>query len=276
MRRALALLESFDDANPEWRASELAKETGLNRTTVYRLLSALEHAGLLRQDPRTDRYRLGPGAVALGARAARQSDLQSAARPELESLAEDVGETATLEVLAGSETLILAEAPGPAVLGLSAEIGTRWPAHATSSGKALLAWSGDDGSGSGPGSGTGDGDPDLSALADPLPRYTGRTLTTREALRRELERVRERGFATAENELEKGYVAAAAPIREGSGDVVAAVSVAGPASRLSADRLEGVGRRVRETALRISRRLGAPVAAGDQPVAGRAGEANRP
>lgn len=251
VRRALSLLAAFDDRTPEWKASDLAREMELNRTTVYRLLSALEQAGLLQQDPRTDAYRLGPEAIALGARAARQSDLRSAARPELESLAANARETATLEVLAGGRTLILDEAPGPAVLGPSMEIGTRWPAHATSSGKALLAWSSPDGSAG------GDGNP-LADLPDPLPRHTERTIVDRDALGAELARVRERGFATARGELEEGYVAAAAPVRDASGSVVAAVSVAGPSSRLDPRRLEEVGRRVRRAGHDISRRLGAP------------------
>lgn len=264
VRRALALLAAFDDRHPEWRTAELARELELNRTTAYRLLSALEHAGFLKQDPETDAFRLGPEAIALGARAARQSDLRTAARPELESLADEVTETATLEVLVGGETLILDEAPGPAVLGPSMEIGTRWPAHATSSGKALLAWA--VGEVDGPA-----GDP-LDALPEPLPRYTERTPGTREELRAELARIRETGFAIVRGELEESCVAAAAPVRDGSGKVVASVSVAGPGSRLAPERLEAVARRVREAGRRISGRLGAAERAGEEPLAGTAAE----
>lgn len=249
VRRALAVLAAFDDRTPEWRATPLARELGLNRTTVYRLLTALEHAGYLRRDPDGDAFRLGPESVALGARAARTSDLRSAARPALEALADEVGETATLEVLAGTETLVVDEAPGPAVLGPSMEVGTRWPAHATSTGKVLLAWDG--------GGGEGPREEALAALPDSLPAYTERTPGTIDELRGALARVRRCGGATVVDELEEGYVAAAAPVRDASGRVVAAVSVAGPASRLDPERLDEVSRRVREAGRRISEALGA-------------------
>ena len=84
-------------------------------------------------------WRLGAGAIALGALALRANDLVSVARPELESLVRETGETATLEVLVGDEVLILDGVEGPSLVGASSEVGTRWPAHATSTGKVLLS-----------------------------------------------------------------------------------------------------------------------------------------
>lgn len=247
VRRAVSVLKAFDDDHPEWSAADLARFLDLNRTTAYRLLRALEEEGLLLRHPESDAYRLGPEAIALGARAARSSDLRSAARRALESLAEAVGETSTLEVLAGGETLILDEVPGPSVLAPAVSIGTRWPAHATSTGKVLLA----DALAEGSAAGWADG------LPRRLPRYTERTLVSREALRRELEEVARRGFATAGDELEVGFVAVAAPVRDGRGEVVAALSVGGPASRLTAERMPEVASRVRAAGEEVSRRLGA-------------------
>lgn len=258
IRRALSVLLAFDDENPEWKAADLARHVDLNRSTAYRILTTLKDANLLVQDPDTSAYRLGPEAISLGGRAARTSDLQRVARTELEALARDVGETATLEILTGWECLILDEVAAPRVLVSTMEIGTRWPAHATSTGKVLLAWQFKSDS---------SGQADLSGLPEELPRYTDNTHTSRESLRRELETVRELGYATASGELEQNYAACAAPISDADGRVVAAVSVSGPGSRLSEERLSDVARRVREAGRRISERLGSPDMDSDSPAA---------
>ena len=137
--RAVLLLKSFSDAQPEWRLADLARASGLHRATVHRLLGALEREGMIARDRTGELYRLGPEAIALGARAARASDLRAAARAELQALADATGETATLEVPMDDDMLILDEVHGPALIGASAEIGTRWPMKRTSTGKAFLA-----------------------------------------------------------------------------------------------------------------------------------------
>ncbi len=245
--RALSLLEAFTRERPEWGVRELARRVGLNKTTVFRLLGALEREGLVARNPSTDGYRLGPEAIALGARALATLDLRTEAREELEALARTTGETATLEVLAGSEVLILDEVAGPRVVGASPSVGTRWPVHATSTGKILLAWAEERRA-------------DLferAELAEPA-RCTPSTISSRAELEAELEEVRRRGFAIAVDELEVGYAAAAAPVRDHQGDVVAAVSVGGPSARLRPERGEASVVAVRAAADRLSRRLGAP------------------
>src|SRR5574341_1438415 len=107
--RAVALLKSFTDSRPELGLTELARAAGLNKTTVYRMLTALESAGMIVKNHETDLYRLGPEIIALAGRALRSNPLYLASRPELEALARKTGETATLEVLVGAETLTLDE-----------------------------------------------------------------------------------------------------------------------------------------------------------------------
>lgn len=248
VRRAIALLKAFSDERPEWRLSEMAREAGLNKTTAYRLLTALEAEGMVARSPVTDAWRLGAEAISLGALALRSNDLSTAARPEIEALVEETGETASLEVLVGDEVMILDQVEGPSLVGASSEIGSRWPAHATSTGKVLLAA---ERAGVGKAIRARRG-----AIARRLAAPTPRTITDPERLTRELDRVLERGWATAIEELELGYVAVGAPVRAHDLRAVAAISIGGPAARLTRDRIPGLAEQVVRAADRISRRLG--------------------
>jgi DNA-binding IclR family transcriptional regulator len=137
--RALRILRAFSDARAEWSLAELSRELGLSKPTAFRLLGALEEAELLARTEPAGGFRLGPGAIELGARAQRANPILSAARPELEALTRETGETSSVEILAGATTFILDEVQGGHVIGSSPGMGTRWPAHATSTGKVLLA-----------------------------------------------------------------------------------------------------------------------------------------
>jgi DNA-binding IclR family transcriptional regulator len=240
--RAVTLLKVFSDAQPQWRLTDLARAAHLHKATAHRLLATLEREGMVVRDPVGEHYRLGPEAIALGARAARASDLRAVAAPELQALASAHGETATLEVPVGGDMLILDEVTGGAVLGGAAEVGTRWPLHATSTGKALLAL--------------------LPAtrrreyLRARLSRHTDRTIVSAPALERELDRVRRKGFAVATEELERGYVAIGAAVRDHDGRPVAAISLGGPRLRFPTTRVEALGRHLQAAANRISAALG--------------------
>ena len=240
--RAISLLKVFTDEQPEWGLADLARAAGLNKTTAYRLLTALESEGLVGRIEGGDTYRLGPEAIVLGGRAIGANDLGSASRAELEALARQTREAATLEVLVEGEILILDEAPGSYLVSAAPSIGTRWPAHATSTGKLLLAHL---------------HPADLEPrLRSPLARLTPFTLAEPEALRAELARIRQLGYATAREELEAGYVGISAPVYNHDGRVVAALSLGGPAARLTPEHTPEFVRLLREAAGRISARLG--------------------
>lgn len=242
VQRALGLLKAFDEAQPERGLSDLARGAGLNKTTTYRLLSALEREGLVAKSANGETYRLGPAAITLGARALRSNNLYAASRAELDALAASTGETATLEILVEGDTLILAEVRGLHLVGATPEVGTRWHAYATSTGKAILAHL--------PPAAR------AAALSRKLTALTRRTITNRTALANELERIAQQGYATAVEELEPGFVAIGAPIFDHSGQVVAAVSVGGPRTRLSNERIMELAGRVKCAAGEISARLG--------------------
>lgn len=242
IRRAVALLNAFTDERPLQRLSDLARATRLHKTTIHRLLGTLESEGLVARAADGEAYRLGPHLIVLGNRAARANDLHSASRPQMERLAQQSQETVTLEVLAGTEVLILDEVLGGHLLGATPSLGTRWPAYATSTGKLLLAYLPSE-----------ELEHHLPGQLRPL---TPHTVTEREALGRELETIRQQGYATNLEELELGFVAVSAPIRSGRGEVIAALSVGGPAVRLGADRLPRAIEQVRRAAAAVSASLG--------------------
>ncbi len=246
--RALSILRVFSDVRQEWTLADLSRELGLSKPTAFRLLLALEHEGLVARHELAGAYRLGPTAIELGARAQRANSVASAARPELEALTRATGETSSVEVLAGEETLILDEVQGGHLIGTSPSVGTRWPAHATSTGKVLLAAA-------------------LESDRELLRRMARRTggrlrgltpCTVRSAARlaTELARVAKQGYGTAIGELEAGYVALGAPIRRHDGAVIAAISLGGPSTRFTDARIPGLIKSVRDAAARISQRLG--------------------
>ncbi|MCA9972482.1 MAG: IclR family transcriptional regulator, partial [Anaerolineales bacterium] len=242
VRRAIALLKLFSDAQPEWGLADLARAAGLHKATAYRLLTALESEALLARSPDTDAYRLGPAIVALGGVALRANDLRTLCRPELARLAALAQETAALELLTGAEVLILDEAGGDRVISGGHAIGTRWPAHATSTGKAMLAHL---------------PPARLAALLpDPLPRLTPHTLADPAALHADLTQARARGYAVADEELEIGLLAVGAPLHNVDGEVVAAISLAGPKARIPAARIPQLGAWVQQAARRLSLQLG--------------------
>lgn len=240
--RAIALLKAFSDQQPALSLIELADTAGLNKTTAYRLLTALESEGLVTRNAETDSYCLGAEMIVLGGRALRANDLRAVSHPELETLAQQTGEAASLEVLTGQEVLILDEVPGTYLVSPSQNIGSRWPAHATSTGKVLMADLPED---------------ELQAiLRRPLPQLTVATITGPERLHRELAQVRQQGYAVADQELEVGYVAIGAPVWDHDRQVVAAVSINGPSVRLTPERISEIAGLVKATAARISERLG--------------------
>ena len=242
VQRAVSLLKMFSDTRPEWGLTELSRAAGLNKTTVYRLLTALASEGLVARSPITEAYRLGPEAIALGARALRSNDLRTVSRGYLEDLARRSEETASLEVLVDAEVLIVDEVHGRKWLHGSPSVGTRWPAHATSTGKVMLAYL---------------PEADRKAiLRAPLAQPARKTIPTLGALRGELARVRTQGYAIAVAELEDSYSAVGAPVRDHEGRVIAAVSVGGLSSRLPVEKLKQLIPVLLEAADGISKQLG--------------------
>ncbi len=238
--RAIGLLKTFSHHRPALSLAELSKERGFSRATAHRLLAALESEELVARDPVAGTYRLGPGVIALGAQALIDNDLRAVVQPELETLAAETGETATLEILVDDQMLILSEVKGRHLVTLAAETGTMWPIHTTSTGKAILA--------------TLPPERRRALIRAPLKRFTSSTVTGVRALLREIETVRERGYATASGEIEAGAAAVAAAVLDSHG-AVGAISLGGPVGRLTEQRMAELGAILRSRAALLSGRL---------------------
>jgi DNA-binding IclR family transcriptional regulator len=178
--------------------------------------------------------------IVLGARALKAVDVRTAARPELQSLATETGEDATLEILTNAEVLILDEVRGRGLLILGTEIGTRWPAHATATGKVLLAHAGSA----------------SPVTNEDLPASTEHTIVKSDELKAALAEVLNKGYATNIEELVYGYTSVAAPVLDRQGRAAAAISVGGSTERVTVERLPALAKTVTEAASRVSLRLG--------------------
>jgi len=223
--RALRLLKLFTPAKPEMKLAEVSELAGLNKTTTHRLLQALHSESMLDRNPADGAYRLGPALMAMGVQALASNDLRLRVRPLLNRLATDTGETATLEVPVDDSMLILDEVTGSHFVGAGGNVGTRWPMHATSTGKALIAFD----------------EQGVGRLGEQLESMTSHTITERDRLEKQLREIRGRGFAETVDELEDGFSGVAAVVRGGMGQVLGALSVCGPTQRLSAERRASLG-----------------------------------
>ena len=223
--RAIRLLKLFTLERPRMSLAELSALSGLNKTTAHRLLQALLAESMLERDGPSGDYRLGPAVTALGVQALSTDRLRIDARPLLKRLAAETGETATLEIPVDDTMLILDEVSGGRRVAAGGNVGTRWAMHATSTGKAVIAFS-EDG---------------LERLGERLTPLTARTITERERLAAQFDDIRRRGFAETVDELEDGFSGVGTVVRGATGEILAAVSICGPTQRLTETRRASLG-----------------------------------
>ncbi|GAB7067973.1 IclR family transcriptional regulator [Mycobacterium hodleri] len=222
--------------------TEIAAELGVHKSTVSRIVSVLEARGYVEQLADRGKYRLGFAIARLARAGSGQLDLVKQSQAACDALALESGETTNLAVLDGARIVNVAEAIGAAGIALRTWVGQSCPAHATSSGKVLLA--------------SLDEAELRACLGARLESFTDTTVTTRSALQAELDVVRENGWACVREELEVGLNAVAAPVYDAEGTVVAALSVSGPSYRLGEDEFDATAKRTVAAAETISRRLG--------------------
>ncbi len=241
--RAIAILKSFSHEHPEMGVGQISRQLGLPKSTVFRLLSTLEAGGLISQDPATSSYRLGVELISLASYVLEYGNLRSSAQPKLRELGEIIRETVNLTILDQCDAVNIEQyvPPGRLVMRVG-WVGRRMPANTVSSGKAILAYL--------------PNDMQVSLLKGKLPGRTANSITDSKTLLRELEEIRVQGYATAFEELEEGLNALSAPIFDHRGQVIASVSVSGPAYRLTPERIEQIAPDVIKTALEISKKQG--------------------
>jgi DNA-binding IclR family transcriptional regulator len=212
VERASALLGALADGG-ELGTNELARRAGLHPSSVSRLLATLADAGLVEHVAETGRYRLGLRLVELGNAVLARLDLREVARPHLRALVEETGETATLSAPDDPDAITVDFVLSAASVQSVARVGRPSVAHATATGKIALAYG------------------EVEVPAGRLRAFTERTIVGRKALAREVERVREQGWAQAVGEREDDLNAVAAPVHGARGDLAAVLGIQGPAAR---------------------------------------------
>lgn len=222
--------------------SELATALGVHKSTAFRLLGALEARDLVQQDGERGKYRLGFGIARLARRVDVQLELTTQAQPLTDQLASSLGESVNVAVLREEFVVNVVQSRGQASVVSHNWIGQLTPLHATSSGKVLLSHH--------------DAIRRAELLAPPLERFTEHTHTDPKTLVAELDTILSSGYAVTYGELEIGLNAVAVPVRGETGQVVAAMSVSGPAYRLSPERVAASLPELGRTAAALSRRLG--------------------
>jgi DNA-binding IclR family transcriptional regulator len=220
----------------------IAAELGVHKSTAFRLIAALEGGGLIEQEGERGKYHLGRGILRLAAASAARLELPTESRQVCRRLAAELGEAINVAILDSGEATHLLQEYAPSAITGRNWVGQRTPLHATANGKVLLAYA----------------DPVIikEVLASELQRYTEHTVTDAPSLDAELARVRERGWASTAEEFEIGLNALAAPVYDGTGEVVAAVGVSGPSYRLTQESFPSAAEQLLAGAREISARLG--------------------
>jgi len=241
--KALNILEVLADEDGPYTLTQLSRRLHLHVSTVHRLLVNLVRHGFVEEDMVSGGYQLSYRVLRMGLRVLDRLDYRRAASPLLRDLNLRTQETVHLAILQETQAISIEKFDSPQPVGLDARLGRVMPLHCTGVGKTLLAYQGED---------------LLNQIAQSpgLTRMTAHTITGLAPLRRELERIREQGFALDQEEAVDGLRCVAGPVFTHTGQIVAAFSVTGLATRLTPARLPEIAQLVRETSRQISYRLG--------------------
>ncbi len=241
--RAAQILDCFGFDHQELSVSEIGAKTGLHRSTAHRILMALEYNDLIKQNPSTGKYHLGIKLFKLGHQAVSQLNLREICRPFLSRLMNDTKETIHLAVLDDDQVLYLDKVEGPHALRMPSRVGRHIPTYCTSLGKAMLSCLDDQ---------------EVKSILrrQTLKPHTENTVKNINQLLADLRSVRKRGYAVDNEEIEIGLRCVGAPLRDYTGGMVGAISVAAPSARLSEKNTPVIGRMVIAIAAEISEQLG--------------------
>lgn len=241
LARGLSVIRAFGRDRPTMTLSDIAEVTGLTRATARRFLLTLIELGYVRADGRL--FALTPRVLELGFSYLSGLGLPEIVAPHLEQLSRRLNESASASVLDGGDIVYIARVPARRIMTVSITVGTRFPAHATSMGRVLLA-------------GLDDGQFDQYLESISRETLTANTVTDAAALRRTVDDVRRQGWALVDQELEQGLRSIAAPLHGAHGRVVAAINVSTSTSTASLERIAGDYRpAVLEAAAEISAAL---------------------
>lgn len=239
VHRAAQALACFTPDEPSQSVTSISKRLGIHKSTTSRLLATLEEEGFVRRDPSSRSYVLGYRLLELATVLLDGIELREVARPYLTDIWVKSQETVNMAVLDGDTVLNVDLLPSPQPIQYVGVVGRRTPFHCTATGKILLATEG--------------ADFFERVVAQGLDQYTRQTIVAVDRLKEEIASTRQRGFSIVKDEFQEGVTAVAAPILNGSGKGIAAISVAGPSNRLSDLEIERYGKMLIEAAVKISR-----------------------
>ncbi|MEX2536954.1 MAG: IclR family transcriptional regulator [Trueperaceae bacterium] len=223
--------------------TEIRQALDIGKSTAHRFLTTLENTGLVRRTADDGRYYLGLVALRIGVAASNQLELRKSVRPFLTSLAQRTGETSNLVVLDGTRPVFIDNIESSNNLRIYSRIGRHTSPYATSSGKALLAYQ-------------APAYLEQVLVSEGFERRTENSIVLRDDFLAELETVRKQGYAVDDEEGELGARCVGAPILNGSGVALAAISISGPSARVSKERVPELAQIVMEVAQQVQRALG--------------------
>ncbi len=241
--RALQVLELFSLEKPEWGVTEISKALNIYKSNVHNVLTTLAEKGFVIKDSKTDKYKLGIKFFELGSIVIKNMDLRKIAHPYMEKLLKEFNETVHLGILVEGEILSIEQEESGQSLSPRIFIGKRAPLHCTGVGKAIMAYLPKDKFA-------------FTIKEMGLIRYTENTISNEKELEKELEKIREQGYAVDNMEHEEGVRCVAGPIRDYTGKVSASLSVSGPAFRINENNIPNIAKKVKEYCDYISKEMG--------------------
>ena len=241
VERALAILETLGHKPDGYGCTELGQMLRLHKSTVHRLLATLQACGFAEQDPDSERYKLGMKMLYLGMKLLDSLDYRKIALPYMRELVEISRETVQLAILDGNEVLVVERDHSPEAVTVN--LGLRSQVHCTAEGKVLLA-------------ALPESDIDRILKDCGMPQNTMNTITDASQMLSHLEKVCQQGFAISADELTEGVRSIAAPVYNNAGQVIAALSITGPSSRLTLERISRLVTVLKDTCASISVQLG--------------------
>ncbi|MFC4402749.1 IclR family transcriptional regulator [Gracilibacillus xinjiangensis] len=244
VERTLSILESLAKFPEGLSVTQLAKEMDLAKSTTHRLLNTLSTKGYVEKNEHSGHYQLGIQCLVIASSLLNNLDIRKVAKESLQKLAETSGEVVHLCVCDSNEAVYIDKVESEHTLRMYSQIGRRAYMHCTGVGKALLS---------------GFTEQEVNQLVEEkgLPKFTETTITEQDKLQKELNTIREKGFAIDEQEHESGIRCIAAPVFDHDGMVVAAISIAGPADRVTKERVNGeLAKEIVIQSKTISKKLG--------------------
>lgn len=240
--KALSVLEAVAFSSRPVSVSEVAEQVSIDKSTAYRMLKTLTDSGYVAQDEISKRYKLSYKVVSLSRNLLADSEITQLIRQRLQQITAETRETLHLSVLDGHETVLILRVKGTQLVTVDFQIGDRVLLHCTSIGKALLAFQ------------------DVryieEVIAAGLPKMASNTITDPDAFRKELQHIRSQGYAIDDREFSDSMRCIAVPIFEGGGRVHRGISISGPDSRFSFERLEELKDPLLRASQELSEQLG--------------------